>query len=554
MIGTIRKHQQWLWAIIITATIISFVIWTGNRGNRGPDYGSMDLGSVNGEKVTREDFERARAEVLLQYLFNTGNPYKDDAKREAEFQQRIYVRLLLMQKLEQHGIRVSSEKAGQIANLWIQRFGRGDRQIGMEEFRKALLEPQHLTVEDLDRFARHEIGIQELAATIGTAGALVTPQEAQELYKREHQEIATQAVFFSLSNYLNSITVTPEALGQFYTNQMAIYRLPERRQVTYVRFPYTNYLAKVAKDMTNLNEKVEAAYKQFGTNAIQDAKTPEEAKAKIKEEMVRLAESIPARDDANQFARPLFEGTNTPSLADFAKLAQSSGVQTGVSEPFAHGEIPKGLDVGLDFSKAAFNLDPTDQPFSQPIRGKDGVYILAYNKVLPSEIPPLEQIKDKVTMDYKMGQAAMQARRSGMEFSQTVSNGMAQGKTFEAIAAEAKVKPVQLPPVSLSTKEITNLDNVPLDTFREVAFSTQPGKVSPFRPTREGGFLVYVKSALPIDEARMKAELPQFTAFVRQARESEAFQSWFRKEIERAHIDAPFIRQQQEEMRKAGRA
>ena len=102
MIGTIRKHQQWLWAIIITATIISFVIWTGNRGTHGPgEFGPADLGSVAGEKVSREDYTRARNECLLQYLFNTGSPYKEQDSRKAnEFEQRIYVRLLLVQKEE----------------------------------------------------------------------------------------------------------------------------------------------------------------------------------------------------------------------------------------------------------------------------------------------------------------------------------------------------------------------------------------------------------------------------------------------------------------------
>jgi len=43
MFGTIRKHQTWLWAIIITLTIISFVIYFGpqsrvsqGRADRGP--------------------------------------------------------------------------------------------------------------------------------------------------------------------------------------------------------------------------------------------------------------------------------------------------------------------------------------------------------------------------------------------------------------------------------------------------------------------------------------------------------------------------------------
>src|SRR5215469_10251005 len=126
MIGTIRKHQQWLWAVIITATIISFVIWTGNRGTRGGGYGPSDFGTVNGQKVTKEDYMRARAEILLQYLFNTGQPFSEkDSKRANELEQRIYTRLLLIQKQDQFGIRVSSQKAGQIVGQMIQqRFGR----------------------------------------------------------------------------------------------------------------------------------------------------------------------------------------------------------------------------------------------------------------------------------------------------------------------------------------------------------------------------------------------------------------------------------------------
>src|SRR6266581_8267108 len=115
MIGTIRKHQQWLWAIIITVTIASFVLWTGNRGSRDAGMrGTGDFGSVGGEKVTKEDYINANNEVLLQYFFMSGgNRYSEEAARKANFnlEQRIYVRLLLIQKEEQYGIRVNSEKA-----------------------------------------------------------------------------------------------------------------------------------------------------------------------------------------------------------------------------------------------------------------------------------------------------------------------------------------------------------------------------------------------------------------------------------------------------------
>ena len=43
--------------------------------------------------------------------------------------------------------------------------------------------------------------MQQLIQVLGLSGALVTPQEAGQLYDREHQEVSAQAVFFSASNF-----------------------------------------------------------------------------------------------------------------------------------------------------------------------------------------------------------------------------------------------------------------------------------------------------------------------------------------------------------------
>src|SRR6185436_11262120 len=107
--------------------------------------------------------------------------------------------------------------------------------------------PAGLGEEDLERFIRHELALQQLISVAGLSGKLVTPQEAQSIYEREHQEVAAQAVFFSASNYLASVSAPPEAVSQFYTNQMARYRLPDRVQVSYVKFGISNYLAEATK-------------------------------------------------------------------------------------------------------------------------------------------------------------------------------------------------------------------------------------------------------------------------------------------------------------------
>jgi hypothetical protein len=545
MFGTIRKHQTWLWIIIITLTIISFVIFFSpaqkvNNSQRAEG----DFGSISGKKINQDDFYEAKREIYLQYFFgNGGNNWltsEEEAKKMGfDVEQRTYLRLFLIQKEEELGIHVGSDVAAQFATDMVkpiaQKAGTTPDKVIDE-----LLKRGNMQMADFDRFIRHELGIQELISTVGISGKLITPQEAQALYVRDHQELQVEAVFFNASNYLSQVTVDPAALNQFYTNQLPSYRIPERVQVSYVKFDVSNYLAQAEKQMTNLNEIVDSNLARMGTNTFKDAKTPEEKKAKLREEILRRAALNEANKAAIAFARPLFE-SETLKAESLDAAAKTNGLMVKVSAPFDRENGPTDLKVEPNFAKAAFSLTPSD-PFTQPIVGEDGVYLIAYNKTIPSEIPPLDKIKDQVTTDFKHMRASGLAHMAGLEFSRAVTNGLAQGKSFDALAATAKVKPVTLPPFSLLTRELPEVDNrADLDTLKELAFGTPPGKASEFRPNREGGMVVYVKSQLPIDEARMKIDLPNYVAYVRQSRQREAFDLWFRHEADKALRDTPLF-------------
>ncbi|HSU57480.1 MAG TPA: SurA N-terminal domain-containing protein, partial [Candidatus Dormibacteraeota bacterium] len=234
MFGTIRKHQTWLWAVIITLTIISFVIFFSpySRYNQGRKYGDAYYGSVNGERITDTEFRNAQDEVRLEYFFMSGgnwlNNEAEAKKMGFDVEQRIYGRLLLIQKQKQMGIHIGSDVAAQYANEMLRSFEQRSGLPSAEAFVKQVLEPRGLKMDDFDRFVRHQMGIQELMETVAISGKLVTPQEAQSLYVRERQEASTEAVFFSASNYLSQVSVTPEGLSQFYSNQIPNYRIPQR--------------------------------------------------------------------------------------------------------------------------------------------------------------------------------------------------------------------------------------------------------------------------------------------------------------------------------------
>ncbi len=548
MIGTIRKHSKWVWLVIIAVTIVTFVFW-GSQGTGSGAAGRASFGSVDGERVTQDDFVNARREAYMRWFFNNGEwPGRDAKSRGFDEDRETYFRLLLLKKLRDLDVHVSEDAAAQAADQILRSFNRGNP-VPLDVFVKQVLATSPLSPPlngaDFSRFIQHDLGIQELVAMAGLSGKLTTPQDLRALYTREHEELQAEAVFFSASNYLAKVTVTPEAVAQFYTNRMADYRLPERMQVSYVAFGVSNYLAQAEEELgkTNLANLVEANYNKLGSNYFRDAKTPEEAKTRIREELIKQRAMADARVRANDFATKL-QAMVPVRAENLYTLAQSNGLTVSVSAPFDKEGGPKDLQVGPDFADKAFRLKAED-PLGEvePLVGLNAVYVIGFNHRLPAEIPPLDQIRDRVAADYKFTQAVQLAQQAGQEFFKTLTNSVTQGRKFDEICAAAKVEPLTLPPFSLSTQQLPEVEtNVNLNVFKQAAFGVAYGRPNEFVTTSDGGFVVVVQARLPLNETKLQAEFPGFASYERQTRQNEAFNQWFRREAERGLQDTPLAR------------
>jgi hypothetical protein len=544
MIGTIRKHSKLLWGITIPALIISLFMFFLPHGSTGGGRASGDSGSVYGKKITPQEYQNAFNEFRLFYLFHYGTwPDKKASVSPEEMEREAYIRLLLLQKASDLGIQVGLDAAAAAADQMLRSLGRDGQTVSMADFEKQVLSPENLTVADFESFARHDVAIQQLIHTIGLSGSLITPQEAAGIYQREHQEMSSQIVFFSATNYLSQVTVTPEAVGRFYTNYLAAYRLPDRVQVSYVEFNLTNFLAQSKAEWakTNFDAEVDAVYLQYGAKAFPDAKTPAEAKAKIRESMLRQRALSDARDAANEFANAVF--TLEPArVENLAAVAKQKGLTVQTTAPFSADAGPQEFTAPEGFAKTALGLTP-DEPFANPIIGKDAIYVIALARQLPSEIPPLTDIRARVTQDYKFQAARQLALRAGTNFTITLKITMAAGSSFASASVAAGLQPQVLPPFSLTTRELPELgDHAELSQVKQAAFTTVIGHASNFVETGDGGFVLFVQSQLPVDQLVMNADLPKFTADLRRSRENEAFNEWLNGQIPQEFGNLPVFR------------
>jgi hypothetical protein len=550
MFGTIRKHQSWLWIIIITVIIISFVIFfspnaglTGGRATRG------EFGSIDGDPITREQFLEGYRESQLRFLLGYGHmPRPEDANRMGfDLEREARTRLFLLKLIKDNQIKVSDEAAAQwLANALSDRRQRVFRMDSYEAFVKRLLQPNGFSERDLENYARHEVGVQQLVAVYGLGGKLVPPHEGERLYRQEHEQLVTSILTFSASNYLARVTVNPTNLSQFYSNRLASYQLPERVQVSYVKFDVTNYFAEAEQKMaqeTNLTQRIDAIYEAQGPNFFTDTNGvtlgAEAAKAKIREQ-IRLETAVPlVRRKAAEFTTALADLPAPPKAEYLDQVATQQKLTVGMTAPFSDMEPPEELRVPPTFTRMAFALNE-DEPFSSPIAAEDGFYVIALKKRLPKEMPSLESIREKVTEDYRMQQGAAMAREAGAAFQRQLTNGLAQGKAFEAICAEAKLTPITLPAFSFSTTALPELQGkADFSLVKNLASDLDPGKASLFMSSRDGGFIVFLKSRTPVDDAKLKAELPEYLANLRQERLYESFNEWINRQVTLARLTGP---------------
>ena len=540
MFGTIRKHQTWLLWVIAILTIVSFLIFMGQGGAKYGGNGN-GFGIIYGKPVTADEYEAAKRDFFLKYWSQTGEfPDRNPNFSHTEIDKGIYQHLLIQAKAKELGIQVDQQAEVAQADIFLTTIGQG-KSVRLQDIYDRYLKSEGLTLDDFEHFIGAQVMQEEMIQALGLSGALVLPQEASQLYDRQYQEYSAQAVFFSASNYLSQVTVTPSAVSQFYTNYLAEYRLPDRLQVSYVKYDLSNYMAAAEQKLgkTNIEAQANAIFAEKGLEAVPGAKSPEDAKARIRDAILRQAAAKAATDEAMQLVTPLF-AMEPISPDNLATLAKKDGLTVHTTAPFSEMEGPLEFNAPSDLVKAMFTLNQ-DSPFIQkPVALMDGVYIIGLSKVIPSTIQPLSEIHDRVVEDFKNTEAAAKARAAGSNFFYTASMQMATGKTLAQAAIAAGQTPVALKPFSLSSKEIPEADGHA--DYREVlqtAFSTPVGHLSPFEATADGGFMLFVQSMLPVDQATKNADFPRFLAEMRRNRENEAFYAWLQVEANRELGNTP---------------
>src|SRR5438067_9830199 len=158
MFGTIRKHQTWLWSIIIFFTCVGMVIYFGPASKVNGNGRSQDgnVAVMDGKPVSPTEYQNAYREVTLQYFLNNGLEWP---KTGFNADQETYKWIFITRSLDKYNIDVDDASVARVVNNILGGIGyqmRQNRPLTYAEFIDGVLRGNG-SVDDFQGYIGHSL-------------------------------------------------------------------------------------------------------------------------------------------------------------------------------------------------------------------------------------------------------------------------------------------------------------------------------------------------------------------------------------------------------------
>jgi len=578
---TIRNKQKGLFLLIAIPVVIGFVILftpdaedlifgRRNQSETGV-YGQLK-GNRGWETVTRGEWIEARNIVLGPLILNYGGqlPNLNDELIDNQVP-NVLARQALMAK---YGIQPSkTDSEDWVIKLIDQSLKSAP--LGQTPTRQELLGELSSNFNGDDQllaYASYTIGVGQLQELAAISGSLVSAQEAEVEFRNQNEQFEAEALFLSHTNYLPLVQASDEQIKTHYTNTLANNRIPERRQVSYVTFPATNYLDEAEKKFDELKPEQRdtllqaywsgitnmAGYKTNGidnlakeivtlrTNEYKDMKV-EEAVASIRSDILSTPDGlksglavIEAYKAGLDFQKSLEETYKAqPALDTLEKMALLQNLTATSSPPLAiQDRVVSGLPQVS--SAQVFALSKTnafifgDSPFSGI---SSDFYIASLKKVIPSRNRTFLEAKATVTADFNKAESIKLMNEAGEKIHQSIKTGKALAEVGkENNLAVTKLGPFD--PVGGAIPGLANKANG--EDVRTQALGLDVGAISELitsstdssdLASEEAAFVVKLTGKNAVSKDKFDAEFADYLKSARSTGGSQSYTAWLEGQI-----------------------
>lgn len=573
----IRRKQKWLFAAIAIPVIFGFVIlFTPDAEDRlfgrGGQAESGSYGQLNGEMVTRNQWLEAQGILLAPIRMRFGGqlPNLNNDFMDSQIPNILREQVLM----QRYGIKPSQDDSIN----WISRFI--DSQL---EGVPAVSRPTHqqeysrMTAAvggdgPLLALARHQVGVDQLRRLSGVSGILLSAKEAEIRYRENNEQYEAEGIFLAHTNYLPLVQATEEQLKTHYTNNLSEYRIFERRQLSYVTFPATNYLDAAEKKFDALTSEERGGFLTnywegitsiagYKTNSIANLAKQvasvrtneyagmkiEEATADIRKQILTLPwnlkaglATLEAYRAGLDFQKSLVATHKAqPALDTLEKMALLQNLTARTTVPMSDSSNPvpglSGVTASQLFGLSVTNAFIVGDPFSGQV---SDFYIASLKQIIPSRNRTFAEVKTQVTTAYKKTEGIKFMKAAGEKIHQSIKAG----KPLAEVAKENNLTVTKLGPFNSAGGAIPGLANkANSEDFRTQALGLEVGAASELitsstdpsdSTAEEAAFVVKLTAKTPVAKEKFDAEFADYLENERASAIAQAYTPWLQRQTE----------------------
>ena len=519
----VRKYMPWILAGVLVLMLPGFLVMFGPSASLKQQR--SQLPTLRGKPVDFGEFQNVRTSVLTEIVMNTGRRPTGSAQMEDEINIRTIQRVILLRKARELGIRISDEEV--VRNIRSQPLlMNAQKQFDPDRYQRYVIYLNNLGVSEsqFEEAMREQAELQQLRALIASAGN-VTPAALDLAYAPLREQSIIDYVMLDAADHKEPFNVKDDEARAFYEQNREKFRKPALVKVRYVYFT----ISDASKSVTVADDEISEFYdrnKDKYVDAEKKAKPLADVKNAAKQDLVDVRADRLAGDRATGFSVKLVREPGAATNPDFTKIAAELGLTPKETDFFDVRSTVNGVDAGQQFNQAAFALSP-EVPFSDPVRGTNGYYVLEYVASKPSEIPTFEEVKDQVLSRIKQQLAFNVTVKQGQEVDAKVRTAVAAGKSFADACASLGLKVKTSEPFTHDDETSTlPFDNPVKARVKEMVLGMTTNSVSDFVVTTNGGLFFHLKQRMPPKSEKSGDAKKQLEALLLERNREELFEDW----------------------------
>jgi parvulin-like peptidyl-prolyl isomerase len=276
MMAKMRSLAPWF-IVTVGGLFVLFMVLSDSKISQAIGRRSNDIGEVNGEKITYQEFANTLDRYKEYQVQQTGKDIPENQMDQFREQvwQSVISQKLIEQKIKEFGLTVSDEEIKDVllgpnppqfvTQYFIDSTGRFNR----EAYDAALRDPQNKNaVLQLEDQVRQQL-LQEKLASLVNAAAFVTDDEVKRKFNEDNIRMNADYILVSMP-LLQDTTIKPtEAeIEKYYEKNKENYKQEETRKIKYVFFrtsPSHGDTVAVRKNLEAILKKVKTDTSGFKT-------------------------------------------------------------------------------------------------------------------------------------------------------------------------------------------------------------------------------------------------------------------------------------------------